>query len=469
MLLRFRSVSALAVLGLIFTIAGCGSTRPGSPPSSRPLGDSLSAYDAPRDGPSGARRGRALADLRRPDGWSGAPGDTLTLQECLALALADNARLKSFSWEVRAREAQALQAGFWPNPVLGAETEDLSTEGPVGDFADAEQMVQVSQPIELWGRPGKRRDVAEQDRALAGWDYEAARLDVVTQTTQAFLGLVAAEERVRLARELVRLSEEVFQTVSRQVEVGEVSPVEKERARVPLSQARIRLRRAREDRRSARQALSGQWGRSDTTSFSTVTGTFGPVRPVPALDTVKTALDRNPALARQADEIERATAVLALEKSDRFPVPSLTVGGQRFGARTGNDRTALTAGISLPLPLFDRNQGAVQRARSRIQRAKAERASARVRLDTTLSRAYSALVSAQHEANTIANETLPAARSAFRSIREGYRQGKFSYLEVLDAQRTLFDVRRQQVQALRSYYQARARVERLIATPLDDL
>ncbi len=469
MLFRFRSVSALAVLCLILTIAGCGATRPGSPPASRPLGDSLSAYDAPRDGPSGARRGRASADLRRPDGWSNVPGDTITLQESLALALANNSRLQSFSWEVRAREAQALQSGLWPNPTLTGETEDLSTEGPIGDFVDSEQMVQVSQPIELWGRPGKRRDVAEQDRALASWNYETARLDVVTQTTKAFLGLVAAEERVHLAQELVRLSEEVFQTVSRQVETGEVSPVEKDRARVPLSQARIRLRRARADRRAARRTLSGQWGRSDTTSFSTVKGAFGSVRPVPPLDTVQAALDRNPTLARQADEIERAKAVLALEKSNRFPVPSVTIGGQRFGGRTGRDRTALKAGLSLSLPLFDRNQGAVQRARSRIRRAKAERASARVRLDTTLTRAYGMLVSAQNEANTIANETLPAARSAFESVRQGYRRGKFSYLDVLDAQRTLFDVRRQQSQALRSYHQARARVERLIATPLDDL
>ena len=330
-------------------------------------------------------------------------------------------------------------------------------------------MVQVSQPIELWGRPGKRRDVAEEERDLAGWDYEAARLDVVSQTTQAFVGLVAAEQRVQLARQLVRLSEEVFQTVSRQVETGEVSPVEKQRARVPLSQARIRLRRAEEARTAARTTLSGQWGRSDTTTFREVEGTFGPVRPVPSLDSVKAALGRNPALARQQDEIEQARAVVSLEKSDRLPVPAVTVGWQRFGGRTGSDRTALKAGVSLPLPLWDRNQGAVQRARFRLERARRQREAARVRLDTTLSKAYRSLVSAQNEAQTIAEETLPAAQSAFESVRQGYRQGKFDYLEVLDAQRTLFGVRRQQIQALSRYYQARVRVERLVATPLEQL
>ncbi len=451
-------------LGFTLMLAGCRSTRPGTTPDPRPLGKDEGAYEAPRTVPD-----RSKERLRRPSEWSEAPGDTVTLQESLALALANNSRLQSFSWEVRAREAQALQAGLWPNPSLGTETEDLSTEDPIGDFTGSEQMVQVSQPIELWGRPGKRRDVAEEERDLAGWDYEAARLDVVSQTTQAFVGLVAAEQRVQLARELVHLSEEVFQTVSRQVETGEVSPVEKQRARVPLSQARIRLRRAEEARAAARKTLSGQWGRSDTTAFAEVEGKFGPVRPVPSLDSVESALDRNPALARQQDEIEQARAVVSLEKSDRLPVPAVTVGWQRFGGRTGSDRTALKAGVSLPLPLWDRNQGAVQRARFRLERARRQREAARVRLDTTLSKAYRSLVSAQNEAQTIAEETLPAAQSAFESVRQGYRQGKFDYLEVLDAQRTLFGVRRQQIQALSRYYQARVRVERLVATPLEQL
>lgn len=459
-----RSPIYVYVFGFLLILSGCRSTRPGSPPAPRPLREEVPAYDAPRDGP-----GSHSEALRRPSEWADAPGDTLRLQEGLALALANNPRLQSFSWEVRARAAQALQAGRWPNPTLGAETENLSTGDPLGDVVNAEQTVQVSQPIELWGRPGNRQDVAEAERALAGWDYEAARLDVVAQATRAFLGVLAAEERVRLARELVRLSEEVFQTVSRQVEIGEVSPVEKQRARVPLSQARIRLRRAKEARAAARKTLSGQWGRSDTTAFTAVAGTFGAVKPVPPLDSVNAALPRNPALARQEDEIQRAKAVLSLEKSDRFPVPSLMAGGQRFGGRSGSDQTALKAGVTLPLPLFDRNQGAVQRARYRLGKAQRQREAARVRLDTTLSKAYRSLVSAQNEARTIAEETLPAARSAFESVRQGYRQGKFDYLEVLDAQRTLFDVRRQQVQALRDYYQARARVERLIATPLESL
>ena len=85
---------------------------------------------------SGAAHPCATQDLlRRPEGWAGAHGDTITLQE--SLALANNPRLQSVSWEERFQEARALQAGLWPNPVLGTETEDLLTNEPIGDFVDA--------------------------------------------------------------------------------------------------------------------------------------------------------------------------------------------------------------------------------------------------------------------------------------------------------------------------------------------
>jgi cobalt-zinc-cadmium efflux system outer membrane protein len=392
--------------------------------------------------------------------------DTLSLSDALALALQENPRLQSFAWEVRAREAQALQAGLYPNPTLRGETEELNTSAPIDGFTSAEQSVRLGLPLELWGRPWKQRDVAEAERDLAGWDYEAARLDVTTQATKAFIGVLAAQERVRLTEELARLSEEVYQTVSRQVEAGEVSPVEQTRARVPLSEARIQSSRARQSLEAARATLAGTWGRPEAPPFEAVTGAFGPVTALPPLSAVRSLAARNPQVARQAANIQQAEAQLSLEKVSRYPVPEVTAGWQRFG---GPGTEAFAAGIALSLPLFDRNQGATRRARYRVQRTLQERREARVRVDTALTRSYRQLAAAYSEVQTIREETLPAARSAFTSIRQGYREGKFGYLEVLDAQRTLFDVRRQEVRALSAYYQRRADVERLIATPLAEV
>lgn len=475
MYLRYISSSSVFLTAVFVAsfFAGCTATHDTAWPEPRPLGGDTTAYQPPHDGlpDNDSARGvvsegvnrEALRPTTETAGRSLVSSDTLALPDALALALQENPRLQSFAWEVRAREAQALQAGLYPNPTLSAEAEDLPTGEPLGGFLGAEQSVRLGIPLELWGRPWKQRDVAEAERDLAGWDYEAARLDVTTQATKAFIGVLAAQERVRLTEELVRLSEEVYQTVSRQVEAGEVSPVEQTRTRVPLSEARIQRSRARQSLESARTTLAGTWGRPEAPPFEAVTGPFGPVRALPPLSTVRPLAARNPQVARQAANIQQAEAQLSLEKVSRYPVPEVTAGWQRFG---GPGTEAFAAGIALPLPLFDRNQGATQRARYRLQRTIQEQRDARVRVDTALTRSYRQLAAAYSEVQTIRKETLPAARSAFTAIRQGYREGKFGYLEVLDAQRTLFDVQRQEVRALSTYYQRRADVEHLIATPL---
>lgn len=453
-LVHLRTI-LFAALAAVF-LAGCASTSPEAGyPEARPLGEPLLAYRPASE---------AEAALGVPAETAIVPGDTLALPDVLALTLTQNPRLQAFAWEVRARDAAALQAGLYPNPTLSAETEEVSTSDPLGEFTNAEQAARLSLPLELWGRPWKQRAVAERERDLAGWDYEAARLGVLTEATQAYVGVVAAEARVRQAEEEVRLSETVYETVARQAAAGEVSPVERTRAEVPLSQARIQLRRAEEALQSAQSALAGTMGLAQAPPFAVRRDTLAAASPVPDLAALRPLAQQNPLVARQEDEIARAEAALSLEKAGRFPVPQLTAGAQRFGA---TDTEAFAAGIALPLPLFDRNQGAVARARADLERTRRERQSARVQLDTALTRAYRDLVASQNEAQTLTEETLPAARRAFEAVRQGYRQGKFGFLEVLDAQSTLFAVRRQQIQALAAYYQQRAAVERLIAAPLD--
>ncbi len=325
-----KSIVVLSAVCIAVFLAGCATTQDAAWPKPRPLGADTTAYKPPRDVDRPPALDRSITEEA---GRPLAPGDTLALSEALALVLQENPRLQSFAWEVRAREAQALQAGLYPNPTLSAETEDLPTGEPLSGFSGAEQTVRLGLPLELWGRPWKQRSIAEAERDLAGWDYEAARLDVTTQATKAFISVLAAQERVRLTEELVRLSEEVYQTVSRQVEAGAVSPVERTRARVPLSEARIQRSRARQNLEASRATLAGTWGRPQTPPFEAVTGPFGPVSALPPLRALQPLAERNPLVARQAANIRQAEAQLSLEKVSRFPVPSLTAGWQRFGGR----------------------------------------------------------------------------------------------------------------------------------------
>jgi cobalt-zinc-cadmium efflux system outer membrane protein len=175
------------------------------------------------------------------------------------------------------------------------------------------------------------------------------------------------------------------------------------------------------------------------------------------------SLSKNPDLARWATEMVHRQAVIDHEVSKAIPDITLSGGYRRLEETNDN---AAVVGISIPLQVFNRNQGAFQAARHRLARIEAEKRAAQIRVNTTLAEAYNALTITYSQASSLKNEILPQTRSAFDAVTEGYRFGKFSFLEVLDSQRTLFNARSQYLAALSDYHKAVADVERVTGEPV---
>jgi cobalt-zinc-cadmium efflux system outer membrane protein len=438
--------------GLLLALAGGVSfAADASLPEPRPLGRDL-AVDL-----------SATGGMPSPPGTS--PAGELTLRQALALSLLHNPGLAAFSLEVRAREAQALQAGLRPNPELAVEMENFAGSGEFSGFDAAESTVSLSQLVELGGKRDKRRTAAAFEAKLAGWDYEAKRLDVLTDTAKAFVEVLASQERLAQATELAALAERFFQTVRARVEAGKVSPVEQSRAQVAVASARLEAGRAERNLAAARKSLAALWGEGEP-AFSLAAGALADLAPAPSLERLAAQIEQNPDLARWATETEQRRAGLELARATALP--DLTVG---LGLRNdqASDDYALVAGISIPLPVFDRNQGGVAAARAALSKARQEQRSVRSQALAALAASGRDLVSAHAEGLTLKEQILPAAASAFEAATLGYQAGKFGFLEVLDAQRTLFEVRGQYLEALTNYHQARAEVERLLGVPLDSL
>ena len=189
-----------------------------------------------------------------------APEGVLRLPQAQALALMQNPDLAAFAWEVRAGEARTLQAGLPPNPEVGVEVENVAGAGDFQGVDGAEVTVGISQVIELAGKRRKRTHVAALERDLAAWDYETARLDVLTQVTQAFVDVLRVQERLAVDADLVRLAEQIYRIVIERVKAGKVSPLEATRARVALATSRIALQRAQRELTAARERLTATWG-----------------------------------------------------------------------------------------------------------------------------------------------------------------------------------------------------------------
>ncbi|MHC4423698.1 MAG: TolC family protein [Planctomycetota bacterium] len=391
------------------------------------------------------------------------PNGAITLRQALALALMHNPELRAFSWEVRASEARTLQASLPPNPEIEVEVEEVGGTGERSGFGGAEATIQLGLLIELAGKPSKRKRLASLESKLAGWDYEAKRLDVLTEVAHAFVRVLATQEELKLAEELVQLSEQILNTVTQRVEAGKDSPVEKTKAQVALANARIEQKQSHQRLALACKQLAATWG-SISPGFEEATGQLDVTSPIPSETELRHLLAQNPDLARWAVEMQRRRAALELEKANAITDPKIFGGMQRF---KGVDDTAVVFGLSIPIPTSNRNQGRILEARYNLAKARRQRRAVEANLYVALADAYEALSSALIEVTALKNEVLPGAQSAFDATRRGYREGKFDYLMVLDAQRTFFYTRARYIESLAAYHRTRADVERLIGQRID--
>ncbi len=407
--------------------------------------------------------GSASPSLAAKDATVGEPNGVVTLRDAMALALARNPQLNIYPYDLRAADGRLLQAGLRPNPQLDITVEEFGGRGERRSFDAAETTIEVGQPIELGGKRAKRTRVASLDKELVQWDYQAARLDVMRETTRAFVTVLAAQQRLELTERLLELSRQAQSAVAQRVKAGKDSPVEELRADVAFSESRIERQKAQKALTAARHTLAAVWG-SRAPAFGKVQGDFYQTSEPRPLAEMTAATSNNPDLARWATEEDRRRAALRLEKARGVPDITVGAGVRRFEQ---TDDAALVFGLAVPLPLFDRNQGGILAATAELGKARRQYEAAQVRILAALSEAVSALAAAYDEVTILHNDVLPKAQRAFEAAQQGYQQGKFDYLHLLDAQRTLFQTQAQYADSTEAYHKAQADVQRLTSRPLD--
>ncbi|MGP0630248.1 TolC family protein [Nitrospina sp. 32_T5] len=438
----FWQVTVGAMIGILFAPpAFAQTTKPNSPGNGE--GRLLLKKDAARDA-------RDLTGV-------------LTLHQVAAHILLHNPDLQAFQLEIRAREARALQEGLIPNPQVQALVQDVLGSGQFAGASDSENQVLFLQWIELGGKRMKRETAANLNTELAEWDYETVRMNVLTDTAKAYADVLARQEALKLVRELEALSERLHTAVAERVKAGKVPPIDEVKAAVTLSTTRMQRQQAKNELQAARRRLAALWGRP-LAAFDHLQGNLYGIQSLPELDELAGRLNRNPDLARWATEMIQRDAVIDLEESRAVPNLQLGVGARWL--QENRDNTVMFQ-IQLPIQLFDRNQGAIAEAHYRKSKAEAQQRAVEVRLQTVLSNHYARLVNAHTQVTSLKSQVLPGARMAFDAVQEGYRFGKFGYLEVLDSQRTWFEARKQYLNALAEYHSAVADVERLIGAPLN--
>ena len=391
------------------------------------------------------------------------PVGVIALRDALAAALLHNPELAADVFELRAREAAFVQAGAFPNPSLTLQAEDLAGSGEFRGTRQAQTTLQLGQLVELGGKRSARLGMAAAERDLAAWDYEMRRIDVLARTADAFIDVLAAQERRRLADEALALARSAQRVAGLRRRAGLASPAEEIRAEVQVEVAGVEREHTEHELATARQALAAKWA-GESARFERAEGELERLPDVPSADELARRLDASPNVARWQAELSRRGAARDKVRSERVPDLSLSAGPRRL---SGPDETAFVVGIEIPLPVWNRNRGAIAEAEHRLAKLASEARAARVSSATDLAAARVALHAAAEEAHLLRTRVLPGVERALEVVQRGYEAGRFAQVEVLEAQRARIQAREQHLRALAEAHHNALEIERLTGVALE--
>lgn len=398
----------------------------------------------------------AQAQQERVSADASAP--ILTLEQAVAAAGGAAPSTDAAEAGIEAARVNRTVAGLRPNPVAQAQIENVVGTGPYSGLRSAETTMGVALPIELGGKRSARVAVANAQLSRAELEAAVVAADVRLQVTSLYVEAIAAERRLATARDQLRIADDALQAARVRVQAGRASPLEEQRADVAKINAAASLDRAARLKDVARLNLARRLGRSldgplDTGLLDQLpTATYGPMIAPSASGTLTLA-------AADAD-LAVADAGIRLARANR--VPDLNIGPALRRLEATNDTAAVFA-VSIPIPLFNNGRAAIAQASAERTRAEARRRMTSLDVEQAIAEAQAEAANAETTARAAAGPALAAAQEAARIARIGYREGKFSQLDLLDAERTLADTRIAAIDALANYHNARARLERLTA------
>lgn len=378
-------------------------------------------------------------------------GQVLTLEQALATAYERSPLLAAARNEAASSEGQLTQAGVIPNPSVEVGIDDNRR-------TTRTTTTTLSMPVELGGKRAARVKAAGLARDIAQRDLSSARADLRAAVIAAFFDVAVAQETVRVSQGAVEIAQNALRLAERRVAAGKAPPLESSKARVELANSRIEARAADSALQAARRKLGQLWG-APQPDFAQVGADLGTLPRREAIDDLRAALATSPRMEAGRLSVEMGRAQLEVEKSKRYPDITLSAGVARDNEQ---GRNKAQFGVAIPLPLFDRNQGNVYSATMKSYKAQDMYRELESRLTADLLQSVSQFDLAANSAREYRATVLPGAAEAYDSARKGFEAGKVSFLEVLDAQRTLSQGNIGYLNVLASAYQASADIDRIL-------
>ena len=391
----------------------------------------------------------------------------LTLEQARDLARRVAPELAAAREAVTAAKARERQAGAMPNPVAAYSREQTSGDG----ITNAQNIASVEQRIEIGGqRPARRAAAAMQSAAAAARaEVASARLD--DDVARAYAFAVVAERRLVTVERAAGVFAKATQVGRARLASGDISGYENRRLTLEATRYAARRAEAVAARRSARTALglllSGGGGAPLPDDVTLVDSTAAAPPSVPLDSLVALALLRQAELRALGLDVRAAAAEADLARRERMPTPALTAGfkNERVGVDEESS-SGFVAGVSIPLPIWDRRAGAVEAAAAESRRRVAEVEVARRRTVREVTEAYVAQQALAEQLQLLQATLGEQAAQALRSAEVSYAEGELSLVAWLDAVRAYQDAELTYTGLLADYMTSRAALERAVGVSL---
>ena len=392
-----------------------------------------------------------------------ADGEPLTLPAAIRRALQQQPELQAFAYRLDAENARVGEAALGPETTAELMIEDALGSGDYQGVDAAQTTLSLSRVIELGGKRAGRVAVAEAMRSRVETERAIRQLDVVADVARRFIETLHGRERLRLTREAVQLAERTREAAARRVQAGLAPVAEVARAEARIAQAALELEHTEHEYESSRRFLAAAMGEREV-RFGETSGDLFALETVAPLDELVRRLESSPVLLWFADEARLREAEILLAELKRRPDIQGQLGIRRF--EQGGD-FALVAGFRVPLQSGRRGAFAVDAARADRARTEAERESALLKLQAQLLASYRELEHAQLEARVLRERVIPALEEALARTEYAYQRGRYSYLELTDAQQELMAARLRLSEVCANFHLLRVEIERLTGQSLE--
>lgn len=393
---------------------------------------------------------------------------TLALPQLVEFSLQNNGELKSFREEKGIHDAVKTRAGLWPNPTLELEG---GTGALTGNSVEKSLSLGVSQEFFLAGKREKRLNVAERELEMYRWQLADQERVLRAEVKTAFYDVILSEQQIALADRSIELNRQLLEVTKERLAAGDIPELEANLVKVELARsegARIELERSLQQNQEKLWTLIGLPVVDEAAIEGDLSTEISMTRNLRELKEL--ALGNRPDLKALEAEKSRGESDIILAKAEG--IPNLTAGFAFTRDTTANEvggvegkETTDTIGLklSVPIPLFDKNQAGIQEARAKRNSSESRLLAAVKTVEREIETAHASFLNAEKILSLYRIDIIPQLEENLKLTEEAYRLGEVDILTVIQEEKKFFEVNDSYLSARYNRQVALVRLEAAVA------